>query len=162
LTLVASGCGATDEPTTEPEPAASNGFELKLPDSATAETVIPAIVEAGHDQLAMACEASPVASVRIFNPLAAGSYEDIACSTLLDAEASVGPTSEGLVRGDERIGEAQQRLTPIGLGCSFVILGLGIFMNHALCQYPGAEHPGACAALSEFGMGGLGLACAFI
>jgi hypothetical protein len=44
----------------------------------------------------------------------------------------------------------------------FVMLGLGIFMNHAICQYPGADNPKACGWLSEAGMGGLGLACAFI
>ncbi len=70
LVLAGSGCGSADEPTAKPtiDPVASNSFELTLPDNTTVETVIPAIVEAGRDQLATACEAYPGASVRIFNP----------------------------------------------------------------------------------------------
>lgn len=163
LAFVGSGCETADEPTAHHDitPVASNGFELKLHDTTTAETVIPQIVEAGHDLLAAACVAHPGASIRVFNPLASEDHEDVACSTILDGGEPVVLTSDALMSG-ERIGEARHELTPIGLGCSVVMLGLAIFMNHALCQYPGAENPGACAALSEYGMGGLGLACAFI
>jgi hypothetical protein len=163
LALVGPGCGTADEPAAKDDiaPAASNSFELTLPDTTSVKTVIAQIVDAGHNQLAAACVAHPIASIRVFNPLVPGTYEDIACSTLLAGGEPLALTSNALTSG-ERLGETRQELTPIGLGCSVVMLGLGIFMNHALCQYPGAENPQACAALAEYGIGGLGLACAFI
>jgi hypothetical protein len=160
LAVADPGRALADEPTTTSE--ASNAFVVPMTPTTTAETVISQIVEAGREQLAAACVANPGASVRILNPLASGDHADVACSTILDGGESVGQSSEALTSGRENVGQAQQKLTPIGIGCSIVMLGLGIFMNHAICQYPGAENPNACGWLSEAGMGGLGLACAFI
>jgi hypothetical protein len=160
LAVAGPASAETDEPTTDPE--ASKTFEVRLTPGMTEEDVTEQIIAAGREQLVTACAPYPGATVRIFTPLASGSYDDVACSTILEAGISVGQSREALTSSDEHLGKEQQRLTPIGLGCSLVMLGLGIFMNHAMCQRPGAENPSACAALSEYGMGGLGLACAFI
>ena len=117
---------------------------------------------AGQDQLAPVCVGNPDASVRAFNPLASGSYEDVLCSVILDDGRSIGHASEALVSGSERIGQVQQKWSPFGLGCSLFVLGAGILMNHLACHYPTAEHPEACSNLLEGGMGALGIACNFI
>lgn len=61
-----------EAPATEP-----SAFTLWLDRATTAETAIPAIVAAAHQQLAAACERTPGAAVRILNPLASGSYQDV-------------------------------------------------------------------------------------
>lgn len=164
LAVLGPACVGADEPAAESfiEPSASNAFVVRLTANASKEDVIQQIVETGQDQLAAACEVKPGTSIRVFNPLASGSYEDVSCESILGSQEPTGQTGEALTSGGENIGQVQQKLTPIGLGCSVVMFGLGIFMNHAICQYPGAENPRACAALAEFGMGGLGVICAFI
>lgn len=163
LTLAGAGCGSADEPTAKPtiDLVASNSFELTLPDNTTEETVIPAIVEAGRDQLATACEAYPGASVRIFNPLALGSYEDIACSAILDGGESVGQTSESLMSGGEHIGQAQQEIGPITLvGCGLMAIGAPLFANRAICpRGTTAGDRANCDSATTFGGAGLGILC---
>lgn len=160
LGLIGSGCGTAEDPTIKPEtdPVASNSFELILPDTTTAATVIPAIVETGHEQLATACGTSPVASVRIFNPLVPGSYEDVACSTILGAEPSVEETTEALMRGDEPIAQAQQDLTPVGLLCGLFTIGVGLAATWSCDKYPDRWCPWPAAV----GTSGISLACMFL
>ena len=159
LALVGPGLARADEPTSSPE--ASKPFVVQLRGDTTAETVIPQLVEAGREQLATACAPTPGASVRIFNPLAEGSYEDVACSTILDGGESVGQTSEALTSG-ERIGQVEQARSPIGLGCTAFVGLAALFANYALCNRPTAQQPEACHAVNDAGMFGLGVACAFI
>ena len=135
---------------------------MRLSQATTAETVLPQIVEAGREQLATACATSPGASLRLANPLAEGSYEDIACSAILDGGESVGLTSEALTSGGENIGQVQQRWSPIGLGCTIFVGLAALIANYGLCSRPGAEHPDACRYTADAGFFGLGVACAFI
>ncbi len=76
---------------------------------------IDAILAAGHEQFAAACEAAPSATIRILNPLAANDYRDVACSDILGVE-TVGNTSAALSSepGMENVGEAREKLTPVG------------------------------------------------
>jgi hypothetical protein len=52
--------------------AEAQSFEVQLSRDVTAETVIPAIVEAARGQLAAVCEVTPGVAFRISNPLALG------------------------------------------------------------------------------------------
>lgn len=109
-------------------------FDVRLPGDTTEETVIPAIIAAGHDEIAAACESTSSASIRIFNPLASGAYRDTPCSAILDrtGEANSTLTSDS---SDGPIGEAQQRFSPIGLGCHVFIAGAALFASAAICSH---------------------------
>jgi hypothetical protein len=142
------------------DPVASNSFELTLPDNATAETVIPAIVEAGRDQIATACDAYPGASVRIFNPLASGSHEDIACSTILDGEQSVGQSQEALTSGGENIGQVQQKGIISTVAC--FAGGAAVFFgtSYGICPHGQTEQDRTnCNNVGGWGSLGLGFVC---
>jgi hypothetical protein len=122
---------------------------------------ITEIFAAGHDQLAAACSKVPSASVRIFNPLASGKSADISCATILRDSAATAPTSEA-ASGGERTAEARHPWSPLGLGCSILLLGTGIFFNRVGCNDPRAGNPDACRNVVDFGFGGLGVLCAFL
>jgi hypothetical protein len=103
-------------------PAALESFRVPLAGDATAETAIPAILVAGHEQLVAACGQTPRASVRIMNPLAPDDLADVACSAILDGTWQ---TSDALTHATtgEQTGEAREPLTPIGgLLCSLASL----------------------------------------
>ena len=101
-----------------------------------------------------------------FNPLASGDYTDVPCSAILDGDESVGQASDVLTSDSERIGTTQQQLSPFSLVCSALMLGASLAWNwpygHEGCNAPGAENPSACRAVTSFGVGTLGLLCAFI
>src|SRR5512132_1452227 len=61
----------------------ARSFEVQVPRDVTAETVIPALVEASRGELAVVCAATPGASIRIMNPLASGTFEDVSCTSVL-------------------------------------------------------------------------------
>src|SRR4051812_37019259 len=107
LAVAGPARAGADEPTTHP--GASNPFEVSLTANTTSENVIPQIVEAGHDELAAACASNPTASIRIFNPLASGSYADVTCSTVLAGGEFIGQASEALTSGGEHVGQVQQK-----------------------------------------------------
>ncbi len=110
---------ALAEPTAE-----GQRFAVQLPRDVTTESVLPAIVAAGHDELAAACAATPGASIRILNPLASGTFEDVSCASVLQGEGTA-ETSAALSSepAGERVGEDQQSLTPLGgLLCSLASL----------------------------------------
>lgn len=110
---------------------AQGTFMLQLEDDTTPATVIEQIAAAGRDQLVVACESTPAATVRILNPLASGDYADLACSTVLDNDTWQTSAAPSNASGDGRIGEAQQRLTPVGP----VLCGLlGIFEGAAMAK----------------------------
>lgn len=82
------GCAAEVAPTDtgahEPVSAAEQtaeglSFKVKLPRDVTAETVIPAVVAAGHAELATACERTPSAAIHILNPLTPGALALVPC-----------------------------------------------------------------------------------
>jgi hypothetical protein len=111
----------------------TKSFAVRLDRATTADNVIPQIVAAGHEQLDAACEAAqPGASVRIFNPLASGAYQDVSCASVLGGDGSTGEASAALVSNvsDEPIGTAPQKLTPLAIVC---VLG-GLAVN-AITQY---------------------------
>lgn len=162
LTLPGSGCDSADEPTAKPtiDLVASNSFELTLLDNATAETVIPAIVEAGRDQLSTACEAYPRASVRIFNPLVSGSYEDVTCSTILDGEESVGQSSEALTSSGENIGHVQQKGIISTVACFAGGAAAFLVPRYGICPHGRTEQDRSnCNDVSGWGSLGLGFVC---
>jgi hypothetical protein len=155
-----SGCAAANESSIEN--VASNTFVAPL---ASKEDVTQQIVEAGHDQLAAACEANPGASIRVFNPLASGDYADVACSAILDVDESVGKSSSPLKSGPggEHIGHAQQTWSPFGLGCTLAVGAAALFTTYALC--PRATNPQDskyCGYVTSGGFTGLGVMCVFL
>ena len=129
------GC-ATETTTDRGEPAAeARAFTLQLDAATTADTVIPAILAAGHDQLAAACEAAPGAAVRVANPLASGREAIVPCATLV---GEAGETSAALTRelDDGPIDEAQQKITPVGLACGVLTALLGAATTWSCEKYP--------------------------
>jgi hypothetical protein len=172
--VMLTGCAA-DTMTSDQEPAEvragqagtpPQAFALHLDNSTTAENVIPAIVAAAHDQLVSVCEGNSGASVRVINPLASGSFEDVQCSDIFGSSEITGQASAPLTGGGERIGQTQQEWSLVGLACSALVLGATLAWNwpgsHAGCNDPRAENPVGCQALTSIGGGGLGLLCAFI
>ena len=80
--------------------AEGQSFVVQLSPDVTAESVIPAILAAGHVQLAAACETSPGASVRIVHALASGAFTEVPCSRILGGE-STEQTSGALTSGEQ-------------------------------------------------------------
>jgi hypothetical protein len=95
-------------------------FEVQLRGDTTAGTVMPAMVAAAHARLVTACESTPGASVRVFNPLASGEYADVACAAILDGGEPTGESRQPLTSkaSDGPIGESQQALSPLSLLCA--------------------------------------------
>lgn len=151
-------------PTAQTE-AAPRTFKVQLRGGTTAETVIPAILASGHDQLAAACAGGQgEGSIRIFNPLDSRETIDVACSEILDGTAE---TSAALTSNvDGPIGTARQKWSPFGLVCSALLLGATLAWNWPWgqegCNSPSAENPTGCKVVTGLGGGGLGLLCAFI
>ncbi len=114
---ILAGCAADTTTTDQNTPSAAEplAFMLWLDEATTAETVIPAIVTAGHAELTAACKVTPSGSIRITNPLASGAFEYVSCTSVLSGEETAA-TSAALSSepGGERSGEARQPLTPIG------------------------------------------------
>jgi hypothetical protein len=102
-------------PGAEQASSAPQSFAVQLRDATTAETVIPALVAAAHDQLAAACESTPGASVRVVNPLASGDFADVSCAAILGGTELAGESQQALTSGpsDGPLGEAQQSITPV-------------------------------------------------
>lgn len=72
--------------------------------------------------------------------------------------------------GDEPVDEARQSMTPVGVACSLIATGLGLFFNwpnllggskHG-CKTPGARDRDACEAVTGGGSFFLGVACWFL
>jgi hypothetical protein len=168
------GCAAEVAPTDTADPAPAlaeppaegQSFAVQLPHDVTTESVIPAIVAAGQDKLAAVCERTPGAGIRIANPLASGAFEDVQCSTILGESEMTEHASTALTSGGERIGQTQQKFSPVGLVCSALLLGATLAWNwpgsHVGCNDPRAENPVGCQAVTSIGGGGLGLLCALI
>lgn len=145
-----------EQATTEPQL-----FTLQLDSAMTAETAIPLMLAASHDQLTVACDSMPGVSVRIFNPLAPGDYLDVPCSVILSGtgETSTTLTSEPI---DGPIGQAEQKLGLITfVMCGLFLGGAHLFMNYALCPRATTERDRKnCNHLSNGSSFALGIMCA--
>ncbi|WP_437336328.1 hypothetical protein [Sorangium sp. So ce394] len=162
----APACGTADEPNAAGEEGGAEEaglpprrFELSLDPE---EPAIPQIVAAGRHELAAACADRPDAAVRILNPLDAGAFADVPCSSMLGREvaASSAPAAE---ESGEPIAVAQQPWSPVGLACGVLTLGSGLWSTFALC--PRARNPHDkrnCDILTSGGFTGLGVLCMFI
>ncbi|XXX76934.1 hypothetical protein WMF30_55735 [Sorangium sp. So ce134] len=164
----APACGAADEPSAAGEEGGAEEaglpprhFELSLDPEVPA---IPQILDAGRPELAAACADRPGAAIRIFDPLDPGAFADVPCAAMVsyDAAAQEGsavPVSEG----DEPIGAAQQRWSPLGLGCSIFVFAAATVAGSAIC--PRAADPRdakRCGHYTNVSFGVLGAACAFL
>lgn len=157
----------TDDHGPAPAEQAAEGqrFEVQLPRDVTVEAVVPAIVAAGHAELAAACESMPGAAIRILNPLASGSYEDVSCASVLEGDASSAATGGALASDecDGPIGTVQQKWSPFGLGCTIAVGAAVLFSTYVLC--PRARTPQDekyCGYVTNGGFAGLGVACVFM
>jgi hypothetical protein len=168
MALLVPACGGADEPAAEssaesqPEASASKSFEVPLTANASEEDVFKQIVAAGHEQLTATCEANPGASIRVTSPIASGSYEDIACSTVLEGGYPAGQSSEAPTSGSEDVGQTQQKLGPISLvACGIFAAGSFLLMNEVLCPRGRTQQDrDNCGHVSNFGSAGITLLCA--
>lgn len=168
--VAVAGCGGSEEsnaggvPHGEEQAAtAPQDFTVELDRSTTAESVIPQIVTAGHDQLVAACEAKSAASVRILNPLASEEYADVSCASVLGDDRVTGEARAALVTDeiDGPIGEAQQRIGPISLmACGIAGIGTSLFTRYALCPRGRTERARrSCEDAGLWGTVGIGVIC---
>lgn len=135
-------------------------FEVPLRSDTTAETILPQIVEGGHAQLIEACESTPGASVRVYNPLASGAYADLQCTAILRGEETIGESWQTLTR-EPMVGatrESRQSLTPAGLLCTLLTIGTGLAATWACQRYPDQWCPWPAAA----GSSTMSLICMFL
>lgn len=149
-------------PATGAEPADSvpRTFEVWLRGETREEIVLQLIFEAGHAQLTEACKTSPGASVHIDYPLTSGAYADVPCAAILRGEKAIGEprqlrASEPV---DELAGEAQQPLTPVGLLCGLLSIGVGLASTWSCEKYPDRWCPWPAAA----GTSTISLVCMFL
>jgi hypothetical protein len=120
----ALGCAADVAPTDTgdygpalaEQAAEGQSFAVQLSRDVTAETVIPAIVEAARGKLAAVCESTPGASVRVVNPLASGDFADVSCAAILSGAELAGESHQAFTSepSDGPLGESQQSITPVG------------------------------------------------
>jgi hypothetical protein len=137
----------------------SADFTVWLDDRASSAAVIQKIFDAGHSEIADACEGVPDEQVRIADPFNPASSVDVPCSTVLDggAEAASSLTSDG------PLGEARHAWSPIGVGCTIAVGAAGLIAGFAVCPY--ARNPRnkkLCEYWSGGGFFGLGVMCAFM
>ncbi|XXX74847.1 hypothetical protein WMF30_45060 [Sorangium sp. So ce134] len=156
------GHGETEEPETEEMGGVLQTFGVQLPSDTTEENVIPRVVAAGREEIAEACERTSSVSVRVFNPLALGVYADIPCSTILDDAGEVGGVRMNH-QNDGRVGETQQKLTPLGVGCAAFIGAAGLVAQFGVCpRARTGRDKRRCDYWTGGGFFGLTVACAFL
>jgi hypothetical protein len=165
-----AGCAADTEPqstsdhgpTTGAEPADTTArtFDVWLRGETREESVLQLIFEAGHAQLMEACEISPGASVHVDYPLASGAYADVPCAAILRGEKTIGeprqPVASEPVVG--LTGDAQQPLTPVGLLCGLLSIGVGVASTWSCEKYPDRWCPWPATA----GTSTISLVCMFL
>jgi hypothetical protein len=163
---VFTGCAADTATldTTARDPPAEHAdtpqpFYVWLRGAMTAESAVSAIVAAGHDQLAGACESAPDSSVRVLSPLASGDYADVVCSSILDGNA--GQTSEALSSA-ERIGQAQQKGIFTTVACFAAGATVFVGTRYGICPHEKTEQIRTnCNDVGGWGSIGLGFVCGF-
>jgi hypothetical protein len=135
-------------------------FEVWLRGDTVAETILARIVEAGHAQLVEGCESNPGALVRVYNPLASGAYADVPCAAILGGAKTSGEPQHMLTSepGDGATGESQQHLTPAGLLCGLLTIGVGLASTWSCERYPDQWCPWPAAA----GTSTMSLICMFL
>ncbi|WP_437593362.1 hypothetical protein [Sorangium sp. So ce1000] len=155
-------CGVPQEPSdadrdgTEDVEATPESFYVGLNPATTAESTIPQILKAGRPQLAAACADRPEASIRIFNPVDPGAYEDVSCASILYGSAAADEASY------EPIGEVQQGIGPISfLMCGLFATGSTVFLRYALCPRGRTERDRTrCNDTGLWGGVAMGVLCA--
>ncbi len=119
---------------------------------------------AGHGEIAAACESTSSASIRIFNPLASGAYRVTQARPSWTAPGRRTALLTSDLRADGPIREAQQRFSPIGLGCQlFSSLGCTLCRApppYVLTQDPIGVRSGVTLAPAQAAVSAL--MCAFI
>lgn len=132
-------------------------FEVQLCGDMTAESTITAIVAAGHDQLADACESAPDASVRVLSPLASGVFANVSCSSILYGD--VGQTSEA-PSSAEHIGQVQQKGIFTTVACSAAGTMVFLGTRYGICPHGRTEQVRTdCNDVGGWGSIGLGFVC---
>lgn len=134
-------------------------FDVQLPLDVTVESVIPAIVAAGHEELAAACDGTPGAAIRVLNPLASGSFEDVSCASILSGEESTAATSAALADA-EPIGQVQQKgvITTVACFASGATIFLGT--RYGICPHGKTEKVRTdCNDVGSWGNLGIALIC---
>lgn len=141
--------------------AKGQSFEVQLSRDITAESVIPAIVAAGHTELVTACESTPGAAIRILNPLTSGSFENVSCAAILSGEESTAETSAALSSA-LHIGQVQQKGVITTVAC--FAAGATVFLGtrYGVCPHGKTEQiRTACNDFGGWSNLGLGLLCGF-
>ena len=162
--VVFTGCAADTATldTTARDPPAERAdtpqtFYVWLRGDMTAENAVSAIVAAGRDQLAGACESAPDSSLRILNPLASGDYADVACSSILDGDT--GQTSEALA-SVEHIGQVQQKGVISTVACFAAATTVFVGTRYGVCARGKTEKIRTdCNDVGSWGNVGLGFVC---
>ena len=163
-------CGATEESSEasterdskEETAIVPQSFVVELDRTTTAEEAIPQLLKAARHQLAAACADYPMATIRVFNPLASGAYTDVPCASVLSGNDAAGEASAALMNDevDGPIGTAQQRWSPFGLTCSILTIGSGLVANWALCpRVTNRRDERRCRIWSDAGFSSLGFLC---
>ena len=162
----AAGAAPDEEPGAAPAAQTATPlhvFMLRADSDLTADNVTPALVASAGDDLRVACEATPDKAVRIFNPYAPGTHEDVPCSALLAGGDVTGETSSALTREerDGPTGQARQEVGPISfLFCGLFVGGSTAFLDKVLCPRATTEHARrSCGNVELAGGIALGILC---
>ena len=159
--------------------AGCGSIDTAAPEAAREESSAPTAARADFEAW-LAAQCPDGRTVRVMDD--AGEHGDIACAELResilehgDARAEAEKLYEQsfaagtvLPAGPERVGEAQEKFSPVGAACSLVTLALGLIFSwpfgHSTtgCNDPHADNPSACKAVTQGASIGLGIACWFI
>jgi hypothetical protein len=146
-------------PTPTEQTAKGQSFEVQLPRDVTMESVVPAIVAAGHAQLAVACASTPDASIRIMHPLASGSFEDVSCASIPSGDESTGETSAALSSA-EHLGQVQQKGVISTVACFAGAAATFLVPRYGICPHGTTERIRTnCNDAGGWGSLGIGLVC---
>lgn len=153
------------------EAATNSAVEVRLTENRNAEAMLAQVLSAAHEQLMPVCSAHPEGSIRVVDPLDPARYTDVTCAAILERVNAAGlagvpamseRSSEPLTsQPEERVGEAQQRWSPLGLLCGLFVTGVAIGLTEA-CK---AHNPGnpQCEYAPSGGAGIIGaMLCALL
>lgn len=147
-------------PTPAEQTAEGQSFKVQLPRDVMMESVVPAIVAAGHAQLAVACASTPEASIRIMHPLASGSFEDVSCASILSGDESTVETSAALSSA-EHLGQVQQKGVISTVACFAGGAATFLVPRYGICPHGATEKIRTdCNDVGSWGGLGIGFLCA--
>lgn len=149
--LLASSALASDSVAVQEASVVETSSVAELARGPTGATMVPRWSVSGHEQLASVCAENPASSVRVYNPLVLDEFTDVSCSAVLDGKELDDKVIPGT---DERIGEARQPWSPLGLACALLAAAANRFID-SRCETP------ECHGSNDWGSAGIGLLCAF-